>query len=98
MDAIVNRNAPRYIAVAKPSLTVAEADAARDSILAGWVSGGPRVAEFEREIARAHGKRFAAACNSGTTALHLALASLDVGPGDRVLVPTLSMVAVANAV
>jgi perosamine synthetase len=98
MDPVVNTNAPRYIPVAKPSLTVAEADAARDCILAGWVSGGPCVSEFEVQLAAAHGKRYGVSTNSGTTALHLALAALDVGPGDQVLLPTLTMVAVANAV
>ncbi|HUY35371.1 MAG TPA: DegT/DnrJ/EryC1/StrS family aminotransferase [Pirellulales bacterium] len=98
MDPTINRAAPRYIPVAKPSLTAAEANAARAAVAAGWVSGGPHVARFERELALAHGQGHGVACNSGTTALHLALAALDVGPGDEVVVPTLTMVAVANAV
>jgi perosamine synthetase len=98
LDPIVNAAAGRYVPVAKPSLTAAEANAARACILAGWVSGGPKVREFEAAFAATHARRHGVACNSGTTALHLALAALDVGPGDTVIVPALAMVAVANAV
>ena len=97
-DPIVNPNAPRRIPVAKPSLTELEARAAYDAIMSGWVSGGPRVEQFEREFAALSGKRFGVSCNSGTTALHLALVAADVGPGDQVILPTLTMVACANAV
>lgn len=97
-DPVVNCQAPRQIPVARPALGRAEADAVRDCVLSGWVAAGPRAEEFEREFAAAHGKRWGVACNSGTTALHLALAALEIGPGDQVLVPTLTMVAVANAV
>ncbi|HEV3004239.1 MAG TPA: DegT/DnrJ/EryC1/StrS family aminotransferase [Pirellulales bacterium] len=97
-DPIVNSAAGRYIPVARPSLTALEADAVRACILAGWVSGGPKVREFEAAFAATHSRGHGVACNSGTTALHLALAALDIGPGDTVIVPTLTMVAVANAV
>jgi perosamine synthetase len=98
MDPIINYAAARFMPVAKPSLTAAEADAARACILAGWVSGGPKVGQFETAFAAAYGRQYGVACNSGTTALHLALAALGVGPGDQVVLPTLTMVAVANAV
>lgn len=97
-DPAINFSARRQIPVARPSLGPSEADAASRAILSGWASAGPQVAEFERAFAAAHGKQFGVACNSGTTALHLALASLDVGPGDEVIVPALTMTAVANAV
>jgi len=59
---------------------------------------GPFVDRFEREFADLVGARFAVACNSGTAALHLAFTALGVGPGDDVLVPTLTFVASANPV
>jgi dTDP-4-amino-4,6-dideoxygalactose transaminase len=59
---------------------------------------GAFVDRFEREFAEAVGARFAVACNSGTAALHLAFTALEVGPGDDVLVPTLTFVASANPV
>lgn len=61
-------------------------------------SVGPFVERFETEFAAAVGSRFAVACASGTAAIHLALRVLDVGPGDEVLVPTLTFVASANPV
>lgn len=97
-DPAINPNAPRRIPVARPTIGEAEAEAAKRAILAGWVSGGPRVEEFERVFAQAHGKKYGVACNSGTSALHLALAAFDIGPGDEVVVPVLAMAAVANAV
>jgi Predicted pyridoxal phosphate-dependent enzyme apparently involved in regulation of cell wall biogenesis len=59
---------------------------------------GAFVDRFEREFADVVGTRFAVACNSGTAALHLAFTALGVGPGDDVLVPTLTFVASANPV
>jgi dTDP-4-amino-4,6-dideoxygalactose transaminase len=64
----------------------------------GWVAPlGPDVDAFERELAAAAGRRSGAATNSGTAALHLALRILGVGPGDDVLMPSLTFVATANA-
>lgn len=98
MDPILNRNAPRQIPVAQPSLTEREANAARDAILSGWASGGPKVEEFEQRFAELTDKRYGVSCCSGTTALHLALMAAGVGPGDHVVIPSLTMVAVANSV
>ena len=97
-DPIINTAAARQIPVARPSLGTAEAEAARQAVLSGWIAAGPNVEKFETEFAAAHRRRFGISTNSGTTALHLALAALDVRPGDQVIVPTLTMVAVANAV
>ncbi len=60
--------------------------------------GGPDLAAFEREMAQRLGVEHTVALSSGTAALHLALLALAVGPGDVVLVPTLSAAATANAV
>jgi dTDP-4-amino-4,6-dideoxygalactose transaminase len=63
-----------------------------------WVAPlGPQVDAFERELAEVGGVGHAAALSSGTAALHLALQLLGVGPGDDVLIPTLTFVATANA-
>jgi dTDP-4-amino-4,6-dideoxygalactose transaminase len=61
-------------------------------------SVGPFVSRFETAFAEAIGSRYAVACSSGTAAIHLALLVLDIGPGDEVLVPTLTFVASANPV
>ncbi|MHC1601056.1 MAG: DegT/DnrJ/EryC1/StrS family aminotransferase [Candidatus Nezhaarchaeales archaeon] len=60
--------------------------------------GGPNVKLFEREFASFIGVKNAIAVNSGTAALHLSLMALGVGPGDEVLVPSLTFVATANVV
>src|SRR5690606_30195591 len=62
-----------------------------------WLTTGPRVGEFERDFARAVGAAEAVAVSSGTAALHAAMAALEVGPGDEVIVPAITFVASANA-
>lgn len=61
-----------------------------------WLSTGPEVAAFEAEFAQMNGTQFALAVSSATAALHLALLSLGVGPGDEVIQPALNFVAAAN--
>jgi dTDP-4-amino-4,6-dideoxygalactose transaminase len=69
-----------------------------DAFDSNWVAPlGPHVDAFERELAAYAGTGHAAALSSGTAALHLALLLLGVGPGDDVVVPTLTFVATANA-
>jgi dTDP-4-amino-4,6-dideoxygalactose transaminase len=86
------------IPVARPWMDEREADAARRVILSGWVTQGPEVAAFEREFADAVGASHACAVSSCTTALHVALVALGVGPGDEVITVSHSFVATANAI
>jgi len=64
----------------------------------GRVLLGPEVDEFEQKIAARVGRRHALGCNSGTDALIIAMRALQIGPGDDVIVPSLSFIATANAV
>ncbi|MFF8600924.1 aminotransferase class I/II-fold pyridoxal phosphate-dependent enzyme [Streptomyces sp. NPDC015232] len=89
---------PARIPVMVPWLGSEEADAAAAAVRSGWVAQGPRVAAFERAFAERVGAAHGVAVSSCTTALHLALVALGLGPGDEVIVPSLSFIATANAV
>ena len=91
-------NPPRRIHLALPSLGDEEVAAAAAAIRSGWVTQGPRVEEFERRFAAYVQAGHAVATTSATTALHLALVAAGIGPGDEVIVPTMSFIASANAV
>ena len=86
------------IPITKPALGEEEARAPFDSIKSGWVTQGPKVAEFEKAVAAYVGARHGVATTSCTTGLHLALASIGVGPGDEVIVPSFTFIASANAI
>jgi len=86
------------VPVARPSFGALEERAVVDVLRSGWVSQGPRVAEFERRFAEYVGADDAIAVSSCTTALHLALVAAGVKAGDEVLCPSLSFIATANAI
>lgn len=87
------------IPVASPVLGPAEMKYVVDCLESGWISSAGRyVGEFETAFGEFCDVPFAASCCNGTVALHLALLALGVGPGDEVIVPTLTYVATANAV
>jgi len=90
--------APPRIHIALPCTGEEEWQAVREPLMTGWLTQGPQVREFERAFAARHGVKHALATTSCTTALHLALAALDIGPGDEVLVPAFTWIATANAV
>jgi dTDP-4-amino-4,6-dideoxygalactose transaminase len=86
------------IPIAKPYLGAEEAEAARVAVQGGWVSQGPKVAEFERAVARYCDTAEAVAVSNCTTALHLSLVVFGVGEGDEVICPSMSFIATANAI
>ena len=86
------------IPIAKPLIDTAEADAAREAVLSGWVSQGPQVAAFEREFATVVGAAHACAVSNCTTALHLALLAAGVSAGDEVITASHSFIASANSI
>ncbi len=90
---------PGHIPVAAPVLNGNERAYVLDCIDSGWISSvGRYISAFESAFATACGTRHAIGCCNGTAALHLLLHGLCIGPGDEVIVPTLTFVATANAV
>ena len=86
------------VALADPGLGERERAAVDRVMRSGWVSMGPEVAAFEEEFAAALGAAGAVHVSSGTAALHLAALALGWGPGDEVVVPSLTFVATAATV
>ena len=86
------------IPIARPVLEEAEAEAAHQVVLSGWVTQGPQVAAFESEFAAHVGAAHACAVSSCTTALHLALLAVAVGAGDEVITASHSFIATANSI
>lgn len=82
----------------RPWLGEEEARAAREVILSGWVSLGPRVMEFEQAVAAYVGAPYAVATNACTTALHLSLRLSGIGEDDEVICPSFTCMATANAI
>ncbi len=74
-----------------------EAEAVRETVRSGWISMGPKVAEFEARFAAELKTKHAVAVSSCTAALHLAISML-VGEGEEVILPSMTFVATANAV
>src|SRR6186997_2810172 len=86
------------IPIAKPYLTADEAQAAYDTILTGWITQGPRVAEFEEKFAAYTGAPYAVAVSNCTTALHLAMIVAGLEKDDEVICPSMSYIATANSI
>ena len=90
--------AKKVISLADPVLGEEEKQALCAVIDSGWLTMGERVARFERAFADLHKAENAVAVSSCTAGLHLCLKTLGIGPGDQVLVPSLTFVATVNAV
>ena len=87
-----------YLPLAPPCLGEDEVNAVVEVLRSGWLTTGPRVAAFERAMAETIGVTEALALSSCTAALHLSLAVAAIGPGDEVIVPSLTFAATANVV
>jgi dTDP-4-amino-4,6-dideoxygalactose transaminase len=86
------------VPITKPALGEDEARAPFESIRSGWVTQGPKVAEFEKAVASYVGAKHGVATTSCTTGLHLALVAAGIGEGDEVIVPSFTFIASANAI
>ena len=89
----------KYIPLSIPNFEGNERKYVDDAINQGWVStGGAYITKLEENMAEYLNVDNVAACQSGTSALHLSLVEVGVEPGDTVLVPTLTFIAAVNPV
>ncbi|MGO9604278.1 MAG: DegT/DnrJ/EryC1/StrS family aminotransferase [Candidatus Binataceae bacterium] len=96
---MAQRRSPRFYPVAEPDIGRLEQRYVLDAVRSGWVSSlGRYVTDFEERFADYCGATQGVSTCNGTAALHLALASLGIGDGDEVVVPSLTFVASASAV
>ena len=86
------------IPIAKPYMTEDEASAAHDTILTGWITQGPKTAEFEELFACYTGAKYAVAVSNCTTGLHLSMIVAGIGQGDEVIGPSMSYIATSNSI
>lgn len=94
MAALTNRSIP----FCKVDCSGNELKYIEDVIRSGWLTTAGKCQEFERAFAQTVGGKFACAVNSATAALHLAAEAVGIGPGDKVLVPTLTFTASAEII
>jgi perosamine synthetase len=93
------KGARKFYPIAEPDIGELEIEYVTDAVRSGWVSSlGRYVEEFERGFADFCHTRHGVSTANGTVALHLTLAALGIGPGDEVIVPTLTFIATASAV
>src|SRR5215218_1473857 len=88
----------QVIRLAVPWTDHDELNEVRGVLASGYLTQGPKVAEFEHLVAEYVGTNYAFATTSATTAMHLSLVALGIGPGDEVLVPDFTFPATANVV
>lgn len=94
----ISVQAAAMIPVARPFIGAEEEHAVIEVLRSGWVTQGPRVAEFEKEFSAYIGCDHSVAVSSCTTALHLAVVASGIGSGDEVICPSLSFIATANSI
>ena len=87
-----------FLPFSKPSITETDIAAVAGVLRSGWITNGPRNAEFEAAVAEYTGAKYAVALSSATAAMHLLLKVLGIGPGDEVITPSMTWVSIANMV
>jgi perosamine synthetase len=92
------RNPQSAIPHSRPSRAPGDLEALTRVLESGHLAAGPEARKLEEEVARSLGRRWAVATSNGQAALHLALLALEIGPGDRVAIPSYVCASVLNAV
>ena len=87
-----------FLVFGSPLIEQSEIDEVVKTLTSGWIGTGPKTHAFENAFRKYTGSRYAIALSSCTAALHLALEVVGVGPGDEVIVPSITFAATANTV
>ncbi len=87
-----------FLVFGSPLIEQEEVDEVVDSLKSGWIGTGPKVHQFEEMFRDYKGVKYAMALNSCTACLHLSMLSINLQPGDEVIVPTMTFAATANVV
>ena len=89
---------PEMLPFAQPTVGLEEEREVLETLRSGWLTTGPKVQRFERELEAYTGAKHAVAVSSCTAALHLSLAALGIGPGDEVITSPITFPATANVI
>jgi dTDP-4-amino-4,6-dideoxygalactose transaminase len=87
-----------FLSFSPPDIRDVEIGEVIESLRSGWITTGPRTSRFEADFAAYVGAEAALGLNSGTAAMHCALASLEIGAGDAVVVPTMTFNSAAHTI
>jgi len=87
-----------FIPFSRPTISEEEINEVVDSLTSGWITTGPKVSLLEKAFAQRFGVQSSLAVSSGTAAWHLLAHSLDIGPGDEVILPSITWPSMANVV
>ncbi|MBZ0293094.1 MAG: DegT/DnrJ/EryC1/StrS aminotransferase family protein [Anaerolineae bacterium] len=87
-----------FLPFSPPSITEQEIEAVVDTLRSSWITTGPKTKAFEQEFAQYIGAKGALALNSCTAGLHVALATLDIGPGDEVITTPMTFCSSVNVI
>ncbi len=87
-----------FLPFSRPSLTEEDISAVSEVLRSGWITTGPKSAEFEQKFTDYVGCSGAVALTSATAGMHLVLKALDIGPGDEVVTPSMTWVSTVNLV
>jgi len=87
-----------FLPFTRPAISGDDIRAVTEVLQSGWITNGPQNAAFEEAVAKFTGAKYAVALSSATAAMHLALLSMGIGPGDEVITPSMTWVSMANMI
>ncbi|MDD2478760.1 MAG: aminotransferase class I/II-fold pyridoxal phosphate-dependent enzyme [Victivallaceae bacterium] len=87
-----------FLPFTKPDIKESDIEAVVDVLRSGWITNGPKNIEFEEELCRITGNKYAVALSSATAGMHILMKVMDIGPGDEVITPSLTWVSTVNMI